>query len=98
MKNGIIEPEEEQIPPDENPDELEEDSGSGFFVPKNEALNDTDDFKSYAEPRSIRDLEQIQAKPETNAGNNVQQGTRKVFKKKVPRIYFGTRTHKQVSC
>ena len=29
------------------------------------------------------------------APNNV--GTRKVYKKKIPRIYFGTRTHKQIT-
>ena len=27
----------------------------------------------------------------------VKIGTKKVYKKKVPKIYFGTRTHKQVS-
>ena len=39
----------------------------------------------------------VDAPPEAPKVNSNPGGTRKVLKKKVPKIYFGTRTHKQIT-
>ena len=104
VRDGLIEPDEEVIENQEEQDldcvDLGVDSGSGFFVPNNEAAFRDDDDEDFIDPH--RPKERIVTETPSNlepaavkAPKNV--GTQKVYKKKVPRIYFGTRTHKQIA-
>ncbi len=87
------------------------DTGAGFYIPENEAAfrrTDSDDDFQDPVPNPAKkarvdmpsgDLVGAHMQTEATAAPvNVGQPTvKKVYKKKVPKIYFGTRTHRQVS-
>ena len=96
VRNGVIEPEEVNCDEDDEEENFDPglDTGSGFYVPNNESAfrDDDDDFQD-----NSRDKIVTKSPSETPKINPKNVGTKKVYKKKVPRIYFGTRTHKQLS-
>ena len=109
VRNGIIEPEEVAYDPNqEDPDDPDPgmDTGAGFFVPNNEAaFRDDDEDGDFQNPNYRAQEKVLQNPPPVEkmevtsaaAANSNNTGTKKVYKKKVPRIFFGTRTHKQLS-
>ena len=60
-------------------------------------LVDFSKWSFFRPPRTIENDKPVPPKPTKPVQAAQKTGTKKVFKKKVPKIYFGTRTHKQVN-
>ena len=105
VEQGLIEPEFEEIPEEVINGQSQFNNlemVNGFMVDKTEkvghGLNDSDDFidPSGQPPPSKRSkLDDFVPPPETFIPP--PQVNRRIKKKTVPKIYFGTRTHKQIT-
>lgn len=107
IESGLMEP--EMILVDENDEEItdprvlervrqeaSEPGAGGGFLPQVD--NDDDDFVSTSPPRKkVRTEDEERTAPKPPAPKMPLATTRRAKRKVVPKIFFGTRTHKQIS-
>ncbi len=101
VDQGIIQP--EYVLVNENEEEVDEanikdapvDGGAGFFP--SDVANDLDDFLDTADGNSSPPAKKPRPDEKSKRVPPPMSYTRKVKRKTVPKIYFGTRTHKQIT-
>ena len=78
-------------------DDVGFDGGGGFFVPEENSQNEFQGLGSdVSSSERSRTANNIGNSCQASGGNGQAKKEKKVMKKRVPKIYFGTRTHKQI--